>query len=60
MSNLELLKQQMSKISAELSSLPPVNLSDFKMVYYRARKLDHLKREKSRLEIQIELERMNH
>lgn len=56
MTDLQALKNQLSKIDNELLSLLPVDISDFKAVYSRQRRLDHLKREKSRLEILIELE----
>lgn len=59
MSNLGLLKQQLHKISAELSALPTDDLSDYKASYSRSRKRDALIREKSRLEMEIEIELSN-
>lgn len=60
MSTIELLQNQLRKIDAELISLSRVDISDFKAVYSRARRLEHLKREKYRIEIQIGLEVMSH
>ena len=58
MSTIELLQNQLRKIDAELISLSRVDISDFKAVYSRTRRLDHLQREKYRIEIQIGLEAM--
>lgn len=58
MGTIELLQNQLSRIDAELISLSRVDISDFKAVYSRQRKLEHLKREKYRIEIQIGLEAM--
>ena len=60
MSTLISLQNQLRKIDAELISLSRVDISDFKAVYSRSRRLDHLNREKYRIEIQIGLEAMNH
>ena len=60
MGTIELLQNQLSKIDAELFSLQCVKTTDFKAEYSRSRRLDHLKREKYRIEIQIGLEVMNH
>ena len=60
METLNILQNQLRKIDAELISLSRVDISDFKAVYSRSRRLDHLKREKYRIEIQIGLEAMNH
>ena len=60
MSTIISLQNQLCKIDAELISLSRVDISDFKAAYFRSRRLDHLKREKYRIEIQIGLEAMNH
>ena len=60
MGTIELLQNQLRKIDAELISLSRVDISDYKAVYSRTRRLDHLQREKYRIEIQIGLEAMNH
>ena len=58
MSTIELLQNRLRKIDAELISLSRVDISDFKAVYSRSRRLEHLNREKYRIEIQIGLEAM--
>ena len=60
MGTIELLRHQLNKIDCELFSLQNVKITDFKGEYSLQRKLDHLKREKYRIEIQIGLEAMNH
>ena len=51
----ELLKQ----INDRLRNLPAPDVNDYKSVYSHARRLEHLNREKRRLELQMELERVN-
>lgn len=53
------LRQQLSRINAELNHPPPL-VDDYRIQYQYRRRAEHLRREHTRLLIQIELERANY
>lgn len=59
MGTINVLRQQLSRIDAELYHPPPL-VDDYRIQYQYCRRVEHLRRERTRLLIQIELEQANY
>ena len=59
MDDITLLCRQLERVNTELSKAPPV-VDDLTTAYQYSRRTAHLRRERTRLQIQIELERANY
>lgn len=57
--DIQALQNRLNEITYELSVKIPVDFTDLKQTYSYARRIEHLKREKNRLTILIELELAN-
>lgn len=57
--DIQVLQNRLNEITYELSVKIPVDFTDLKQTYSYTRRMEHLKREKNRLAILIELELAN-